>query len=73
MGILWLLLGNDIFGIKLISCSYLIWYFLYSKNKTIIDEFIDFEIEQTLSKLFTNNTSVISFLSEEINSILTHP
>jgi hypothetical protein len=65
--------GKIIFGIIVICCSYLIWYFLYYKNKKIIHEFIDFEIKRTLSKLFTNNTSIISFLSKEINSILTHP
>ena len=50
----------------------MIFSLLY-KNKTIIDKLIDFEVKQTLGKLFTNDTSVISFFSKEINSILTHP
>lgn len=62
-----------LFIIIVICFSYLIWYFLYYKNKLIIHEFLDFEIKRTLSKLLTNNPSVITFLSNEIHSILTHP
>lgn len=62
-----------IFTTILLCFTYLIWYFLYYKNKPIIHEFIDFEIKRTLSKLLTNNPSIISFLSSEINKILTHP
>ena len=48
------------------SFSFLIWYFLYYKNRRIINDFIDFEIKRCISKFLTTNTAIISILSNEL-------
>ena len=48
------------------SFSFLIWYFLYYKNRRIIKDFIDFEIKRCISKFLTTNTAIISILSNEL-------
>lgn len=48
------------------SFSFLIWYFLYYKNRRIINDFIDFEIKRCLSKFLTTNTAIISIISNEL-------
>lgn len=57
---------------KLINCIVvssflcLIWYFLYYRNRRIINDFIDFEIKRGLSRFITTNTAIISILSHEL-------